>query len=94
MERIGIRDLRQHASRWIDKVRAGKSIEVTDRGELVAVLVPAQRHLRARDRLIADGKLTPATNSGGLRDLPAAGKLQPGSPTAADILDELREDRL
>lgn len=72
MERIGIRELRQHASRWIDRARAGESIEVTDRDELVAFLVPAQRQDSTRDRLIAEGRLVPAANPGGLRDLPAA----------------------
>ncbi len=94
VERIGIRELRQHASRWVDKVKAGESLEVTDRGELVALLVPAQRQQVARDRLIADGSLIPASNPGGLRDLPAARELAPGSPSTDDVLDELREDRL
>jgi prevent-host-death family protein len=41
-ERIGIRELRQHASRYVAMAKAGKRIAVTDRGELVAYLVPAQ----------------------------------------------------
>ena len=28
MERIGVRELRQHASRYLDRVKAGESIEV------------------------------------------------------------------
>ena len=32
MERIGIRELRQHASRWVRRAAAGESFEVTDRG--------------------------------------------------------------
>ena len=32
-ERIGIRELRQHASRYVAMARAGKRIAVTDRGD-------------------------------------------------------------
>lgn len=40
MERIGVRELRQHASRYLARVRAGETIEVTERGRPVARLVP------------------------------------------------------
>lgn len=58
MERIGVRELRQHASRWLARVATGESFEVTDRGRPVAWLVPTQK--RARERLMAAGRLTPA----------------------------------
>src|SRR5680860_186457 len=32
MERIGVRELRQHASRWLRRVAAGESFEITERG--------------------------------------------------------------
>ncbi|PXX06303.1 type II toxin-antitoxin system Phd/YefM family antitoxin [Mycolicibacterium moriokaense] len=40
MKTIGVRELRQHASRYLDEVAAGESIEITDRGRPVARLVP------------------------------------------------------
>ncbi|GAC1331007.1 MAG: hypothetical protein NVSMB13_19240 [Mycobacteriales bacterium] len=40
MERIGVRELRQHASRYLARVAAGEHLEVTDRGRPVALLVP------------------------------------------------------
>lgn len=40
MAKIGVRELRQHASRYIERVRAGESIDVTLRGLVVARLVP------------------------------------------------------
>ncbi|TPG29880.1 type II toxin-antitoxin system Phd/YefM family antitoxin [Mycolicibacterium hodleri] len=40
MEAIGVRELRQHASRYLQRVAAGETIEVTDRGRPVARLVP------------------------------------------------------
>lgn len=93
MDRIGIRELRQHASQWVSRVRSGESIEVTDRGELVALLVPAQRQQVARDRLLADGVLTPATNPGGMGRLPEPRPKPSHSPNTQEILDDLRADR-
>lgn len=40
MERIGVRELRQNASAYLARVALGESIEVTDRGRPVALLVP------------------------------------------------------
>jgi prevent-host-death family protein len=40
MESIGVRELRQQASRYLARVAAGESFEVTDRGRPVARLVP------------------------------------------------------
>lgn len=88
MERIGVRELRQHASRWLKRVAAGEIIEITERGRPVAVLSPP-RDMSARERLLASGRLIPA--EGDLRDvepLPA----QPGSPTLSDTLAHMRDE--
>lgn len=50
----GIRELRNHLSQYLDRVRSGEEILVTDRGEAVARLVPLDRP-RVLDRLIAEG---------------------------------------
>jgi prevent-host-death family protein len=94
VERIGIRELRQNASRYLAKVKTGETVEVTDRGELVALLVPPERSSIVRDRLIAEGKLIPAGNPGGLRHLPAPKPVPVGAPATRSVLDELREDRV
>jgi len=39
--RAGIRELRQNLSRYVDRVRTGETIDVTDHGLLVARLMPA-----------------------------------------------------
>ena len=87
MERIGVRELRQHASRYLDRVKSGETVEVTERGQLIALLVPPTPAREARDKLIAEGRLIPA--AGPLRLPPRAAA---GAPTSA-ILDELRADR-
>lgn len=94
MERIGIRELRQHASRYLDLVKAGETVEVTERGELVALLVPAQRDDTARDRLIAAGKLIPATAPTGRLRSSRPVRPEHDEPTNAELLDAEREERL
>ncbi|MEI7747347.1 MAG: type II toxin-antitoxin system prevent-host-death family antitoxin, partial [Actinomycetota bacterium] len=37
MDRIGVRELRQHASRYLEIVKRGETVEVTERGNLVAL---------------------------------------------------------
>lgn len=90
-ERIGVRELRQHASRYLAKVKAGETIEVTERGELIALLTPPSAESTARERLIAEGRLIPATRP---FRLPTPRPARPGDPTAEEMLDELREERL
>jgi prevent-host-death family protein len=90
MERIGVRELRQHASRYIDRVKAGETVEVTVRGELVALLVPPNPATSARERLVASGRLISATRPFALpRRVPA----RPGTPDTGAVLDDLREER-
>ncbi len=90
MERIGIRELRQHASRYISRVKGGEIVEVTERGELVALLVPPHPATTARERLVAEGRLMPA--AGPLR-LPRRASAGAGSPDTGAVLDELRDER-
>lgn len=40
---VGIRELRDKLSFYLRQVREGKQIEVTSRGEVIALLVPAKR---------------------------------------------------
>ncbi|MDQ2790354.1 MAG: type II toxin-antitoxin system prevent-host-death family antitoxin [Pseudonocardiales bacterium] len=94
MERIGIRELRQNASRYLALVKAGETVEVTDRGELIALLVPPQRSRITRDRLIAAGKLIPAATPTGRLRSPHPVPATPGEPTNQELLDAEREERL
>ena len=64
MERIGVRELRQHASRYLARVANGEPIEVTDRGRPVARLVPVPSGESALTELIVSGRLkTPESDS-------------------------------
>jgi prevent-host-death family protein len=55
MEQIGVRELRQHASRFLARVRNGEVLEVTDRGTPVARLVPVPSDRWAA--LVASGQV-------------------------------------
>lgn len=57
MRTIGVRELRQQASRYLREVERGDAIEVTDRGRPVARLVPIPRS-DPIDALAAAGQLT------------------------------------
>lgn len=59
MAEVGIRELRDHLSRYLDRVQAGEEVVVTDRGRAVARVLPMSGE-RTIDRLIREGRVTPA----------------------------------
>ena len=89
MRSIGIRELRQQASKHLRDVERGETIEVTDRGRPVALLVPLPR-TGAAEQLIASGRMVPATG-----DLLALGEPlepRPGVPLPSERLADMRAD--
>ena len=66
MDRIGVRELRQHASRYLARVATGETIEVTDRGRPVALLVPTPED--PWRELVASGQVIVARGEGGVLD--------------------------
>jgi prevent-host-death family protein len=59
-ETVGIRELRQHLSRYTARTAQGESFEVTDRGQPVGRLVPPASDAPWLDGLVADGRIQPA----------------------------------
>ena len=86
MDRIGVRELRQHASRYLDRVANGESLEVTDRGRPVARLVPITSDAWAD--MIASGRVTPAQDGTDVTD-EAPGNYE---VDASAVLAEMRFD--
>ena len=84
MSEVGIRELRDHLSRYLDKVQAGDDFVVTDRGRPIARVVPMNGE-RTIDRLIREGKVTPAKTR--LRTLPIPLKAK---GTVSDLVAEQR----
>lgn len=83
MKAIGIRELRQQASRYVREVERGETIEVTDRGRPVALLVPVPSN-GVIDRLVTSGRLT-AGRSDALELGPPL-EPDPGAPAASQTL--------
>ena len=86
MKTIGVRELRQYASKYLEEVAGGESIEITDRGHPVARLVPITSD--PWEDLINAGEVVKAAQLLNTDDLePAA---YPHS--ASENLDRLRSD--
>lgn len=68
---VGIRELRNNLSHYLDRVRGGDELIVTDRGRAVARVVPMSRE-RILDSLIAAGIVTPAATKKRRRPRPIA----------------------
>ncbi|BBZ40105.1 type II toxin-antitoxin system Phd/YefM family antitoxin [Mycobacterium conspicuum] len=86
MKSIGVRELRQNASKYLADVESGESIEITDRGRPVARLVPVSGD--PWQDLINAGDVVPASRS------LQAGDLRPESypHSRIEALEELRGD--
>jgi prevent-host-death family protein len=89
MASVGVRELRQRASELLRRVEHGETIEVTDRGRLVAILSPAPEG-SPLDQLRALGEIDPAT--GDLDDLPEPLVLAPGTENPSEALRRLRRN--
>jgi prevent-host-death family protein len=92
VEVIGVRELRQHASRYLARVEAGEELGVTNNGRLVARLVPVQPVARSRQALIEAGALIPARRPRNLLDVSAA-PMQGRTRSLTDVLNEMRNEQ-
>lgn len=94
MERIGVRELRQNASRYLALVKAGETVEVTERGQLIALLEPPTRSRRSRDQLVAAGRLIPASAPTGRVRSARPTPIAADEPSNQELLDAGRQERL
>lgn len=81
----GVRELRDHLSRYLELVSDGKEVTVTDHGRAVARLVPLD-HPRPLDRLIAEGLVTPSRTV----KRPRSGRALKVKGTVSDLVAEQR----
>lgn len=90
--RVGVRELRQNLSVYLDRVKSGETLEVTEHGRPVARLAPnSPVKLSILDQMIADGRATPATFDHRLLPPPPP-DATPGLPTLSQILQEMRDE--
>ena len=93
-DRVGVRELRQNLSVYLERVIAGERLAVTDRGRPVAMLIPLLPAATLVERLVAEGRATPARKR--IEDLPPLkGRTRPDLDERLQrALQELREDRV
>jgi antitoxin (DNA-binding transcriptional repressor) of toxin-antitoxin stability system len=99
MKSIGVKQLKARLSEYLRLVRAGETVLVTDRDEVVAELRPTRRRPgtpealdELLDSLTERGDLTRASMPKGRWTWKVTGLgLPPGS--AATLLEEIRRDR-
>ncbi len=80
MKTVGVRDLKNKLSEYLRRVRLGESVLVTDRGEVVAELLPP-----------GQGQGDPTTPAG-LRALARRGLLTLGAPAGTDLYPALKRE--
>jgi antitoxin (DNA-binding transcriptional repressor) of toxin-antitoxin stability system len=68
-------------------------VDITNRGRLVAQLVPVREPGSPLERLIAAGIIEPAEEAGGVGDLEPYPSPPPGRPTASETLGQARQNQ-
>jgi prevent-host-death family protein len=87
---VGVRELRQNLSVYLERVVAGETLRVTDRGRPVALLVPLPGPTGVAERLVASGRARPASGDVLRLGRPAGRTRRPVSQALRDV----RDDRL
>ena len=91
MVRVGVRELRQNLSKYLERVKEGEGFVVTERGREVARLTPSGDAESIYARLARDrGATIPTGNLLDLEPLPPT----PGAMSLSEALEEQREERL
>lgn len=88
METIGVRELRQHASRYLARVSAGETLQISDRGRPVARLVPPGSD--SWEELLSSRRVLPPADPGDLVDEPPGDYGVAASNTLARTRDQER----
>jgi len=89
MEQVGVRELRQNLSVYLRRVKAGRRLEVTERGQPVARLEPIVDERDPIARLQQQGRLVRRGNGDLSRIKPLKVNLERPLTT---LVEELRED--
>lgn len=88
--RVGVRELRQNLSVYLDRVKLGESLIVTEHGQVVALLQPVTPSATPLDALIDRGLARSATRS--LHDVVRQPLAPAGERPLSEILEEMRRD--
>lgn len=90
MDEIGIRELRQHASRYVRAAKEGRTTIISDRGRPVARLEPLSPLERRLSELLVQHELIAPTRPRAA----LSGRRRLAGPALTPLLDEDRTERL
>ena len=88
---VGVRELRQNLSIYLDRVKKGEALTVTEHGAPVAILRPIDEGQSVLDRLVAEGRARKPLRSLAARPRPLSIRLD---KSLSRLLDDQRGDRL
>ena len=89
---VGVRELRQNLSVYLDRVKDGETLQVSEFGRVVALLMPLPAEkLSPLERMVREGRAIPP--KGSLKDRRPPQPGPPGMPSSEEILAADREDR-
>ncbi len=83
---VGIKELKTKLSSYVDRVRHGEEVVITEHGKEVALVIPISRERKALKSLIEAGK---AKWSGGKPEGLANVKIK-GKPLSKTVIEERR----
>jgi prevent-host-death family protein len=86
---VGVAELRQNLSRYLQRIEQGERLVVTDRNRPVAELGPPALSGAALDRLLAEGRVSRPVRRG----LPEPLELTGDAHALSRALDEVRGER-
>lgn len=89
---VGVRELRQNLSVYLDRVKDGETLQVTEFNRIVALLTPLPvEKLSPLERMVREGRATRPVGS--LKDRRPPQKAAPGTPSSEEMLAWDREER-
>jgi prevent-host-death family protein len=93
---VGVRELRQNLSIYLERVKKGEALTVTDRGQEVAILRPMPKTNSVLERLGAEGRAMPPTRAfrDVIKEVRETRVKWTGEKPLMEVLDEVREDTI
>jgi prevent-host-death family protein len=87
---VGVRELRANLSAFLDRVKGGEDVVVTERGRAVARIVSPGEARSRIEQHIAEGRAHPPKAATRTTRMPT---VRPKGGNVADLLIEMREQR-
>lgn len=85
---VGVAELRQNLSRYLDRVARGERLVVTEHNRPVAELIPLPTSGDALDRLVASGRVQPPLRA----TLPGPWRAPESATSLSRALEDVRGD--